>query len=134
MKKYTLYFAWVISIIGLLISLYYGEILKWEPCRLCWYQRIALFPLAILLGIAIYKEDKSFIPYALILSAFGGVVAIYHWLEFHFPALRTAAICGYVHDCSDSALELFGWLSFPALSSIGFVLIFILLYLARRSN
>lgn len=57
-RKNNLYSAWVISLFGLFLSLFVGEILEVEPCNLCWYQRIALFPLTILLGIAAYKQDE----------------------------------------------------------------------------
>lgn len=132
MKKYLLYFAWLISLLGLLVSLYYGEVLKMEPCRLCWYQRIALFPLAILLGVAAFRQDRSFIGYGIILASIGFLFAAYHWLEGIFPSLRSPALCGYVHDCTEHVFEFFGFLTFPALSAIGFALIIALLVAARR--
>ncbi|HEY4255192.1 MAG TPA: disulfide bond formation protein B [Chlamydiales bacterium] len=127
--RYALYFAWLISLVGLLLSLYFGEVLKWEMCRLCWYQRIALFPLALLLGIAAYKGDRHIAPYALVLCAAGGLVALYQVLEQRFPILRTSAICGYTHDCSRTLFELFGFLTFPMISATGFFLIGTLLCL-----
>jgi disulfide bond formation protein DsbB len=123
LHPYSLYFAWLISLLGLLLSLFFGEVLKWEMCRLCWYQRIALFPLALLLGIAAYRNDRRIIPYALVLCTAGGLFALYQVLEQRFPILRTSAICGYTHDCSKNIFELFGFLTFPMVSAFGFTLI-----------
>lgn len=134
MRRYALYFAWVISLAGLLLSLYYGELLQLEPCRLCWYQRIALFPLAILLGIAAFREDRHFIPYGIVLAVLGFVVGLYQWLKGIFPSLSSPAICGFVRDCSEVVFELFGVITFPALSAIGFAAIVILLLRARAEN
>ena len=133
-KTYALYFAWVISLAGLVLSLYFGELLRFEPCRLCWYQRIFLFPLAILLGLASYREDKGFVPYALVLSFLGGLFALYQVLELYIPAVRTPALCGYTTDCSTQTFELWGFLTFPLLSFVGFISIFVLLILAKSSS
>jgi disulfide bond formation protein DsbB len=134
MKHYALYFAWLVSLIGLLVSLYYGEVLSYEPCRLCWYQRIALFPLAILLGVAAFRQDLRFANYALILAFIGEAFAVYHLLELHFPALRSAVLCGPVQSCHEAVVDFLG-LSFPALSSTGFLLIICaLLYSRHRSG
>ncbi len=132
MRRWALYFAWVVTLIGLFVSLYFGEILKVEPCRLCWYQRCCLFPLTILLGIATYRDDRNFIPYGMVLAFLGCGFAIYQWLETTFPSLRTAAICGYVNDCTESVFMLFGFMTLPIMSATGFALIFLLLLLARE--
>lgn len=132
--QYSLYFAWVVALIGLLLSLYFGEVLKWELCRLCWYQRIALFPLALLLGVAAYRYDRHFVPYALVLCTAGGLAALYQVLEGRFPVLRTAAICGYTNDCSKNVFELFGFLTFPMVGAIGFFFIGIFLLLSLHEE
>lgn len=113
-----LYFAWVISLAALLVSFYYGEVLELEPCRLCWYQRMAIFPLALFLGIAAYKNERKVALYALPLVIFGTFVAGYQSLSEIFPALHSAKLCGAGH-CTDQ-----GFL--PILSFIGFALIAVL--------
>lgn len=132
--NFSLYFAWVISLIGFLCSLYIGEVLHLEPCSLCWYQRTALFPLALLLGIMAFRDDRKFIGYCLVLAVAGELFAIYQILEQYFPALRTAAFCGQTASCRESIFTLFGFLTFPMFSAIGFLLIGIFLCCALRGS
>jgi disulfide bond formation protein DsbB len=117
MKKWTFYFAWFFTLIGLLVSLYYGEILGMEPCRLCWYQRCALFPLALLLGVAIYRDDFHFLPYGRILAGVGLLLAL---VQIFIPA----SLCN--HGCTERTAVVW-FLTFPMFSAIGFALIFGLL-------
>lgn len=126
------YFAWVVSLIGTFISLYFGEVLQLEPCRLCWYQRISLFPLALLLGVAVYRKDFSFLPYGMMLAGSGIVIATYHSLEAIFSQLHSITLCGA--NCGQSSIQLFGFIPFPVFSAIGFVLIFALLWLTAWSR
>jgi disulfide bond formation protein DsbB len=114
MKKYILYYAWVLSLVGALLSVYSSEVLRMEPCPLCWYQRCALFPLAICLGVALYREDHHFSFYGLVLAGAGAVLAA---IQVFFPL----SLCG--SDCIDKTPALV-----PILSLIGFVAIFFLLW------
>lgn len=123
-RFYALYLAWCVSLIGLLLSLYFGEFLGYEPCALCWYQRIALFPLVLFLGMASFRFDVSIVPYALPLAALGALVAVYQTLGQMFPSLlKIGAVCGVRHDCSSPIFTLFGFLTLPGLSALGFFLI-----------
>lgn len=132
-RNYALYLAWAVSVFGAVLSLYFGEILEIEPCNLCWYQRVFLFPLAILLGIGAYKDDRKIVPYALPLAAMGALVAIYHTAGQWIPELLREAVCGQGQDCRTPIFTLFGFINFPFLSAAGFILIFALLLLARKS-
>lgn len=134
LKRHSLYFAWLISLIGFGMSIYFGEILKLEACRLCWYQRAALFPLTFLLGVASYRNDRGFVPYAMILAAVGEIFAAYQTLEQIFPFFRAPAFCGYVNDCSKSGFEWFGFLTFPMVSAIGFLVILFFLILFSHGS
>ena len=134
LAKYPLYLAWVISLAGLLISLYVGEGLKMEPCHLCWYQRIFLFPLAILLGIATFREDNNFAFYAFVMACLGGFFAVYQVLQQHIPALKASVLCGTHSDCSETVFQLFGFLTFPLLSAVGFAMIATLLWPTAKES
>jgi disulfide bond formation protein DsbB len=100
LRKHALYFAWVIALVALLASLYYSEVLGMEPCRLCWYQRIGMFPLALFLGIAAYKNEKKIAHYSLPLVAFGGFFALYQSLMQLFPVLQNSPLCGHAAHCT----------------------------------
>lgn len=125
--KNTLYFCWVISLIGCVISLYYGEILMLEPCRLCWYQRLALFPLALILGLAVYHNDAKAVRYALPLCLFGAAAAFYQAVGTHFPHLD---ICS--GECAKTVVSFFGLISWPDLNAIVFAAMGIWLFLFSR--
>ena len=121
--KNPLYWCFVIALAGCSASLYYGEILGVEPCSLCWYQRIALFPLALILGMGLFRGDKHAASYAFPLSIFGFAVGLVQAIDLHFPHLR---ICS--KECAKATFSIFGFVTFPDLSVIGFGLIAILLF------
>lgn len=123
--KHALYFAWVIALVSLLASVYYSEVLGMEPCRLCWYQRIGMFPLALFLGIAAYKNEWKLAFYSLPLVVFGGLFAFYQSLIQIFPALQHSALCGHAAHCTLAGPA-------PFLSTIGFAAIAILILLGNH--
>lgn len=122
-KKYYLYFAWALAIVATLSSFYFGEVLGLTPCRLCWYQRAAMWPLVLLLGLAIFKKEDSFIVPSLVLSTLGLAVAIYqNWLYFSVIP-DSLAPCAVGAPCSEHLIKLFGFLDIPQLSLIAFILL-----------
>ena len=116
--KSPIYWCFVIALSGCAVSLYYGEILMIEPCRMCWYQRVALFPLALVLGVGFVRGGKSFIAYALPLAIFGFAVAVIQALGIHFPSLQ---ICS--REWAKAIFSMLGFITFPDLSAIGFGLL-----------
>jgi disulfide bond formation protein DsbB len=132
LQRWGLYFAWLIVLISVLGSLYWSTILKIEPCTLCWYQRIFLFPLGILLGIAAYRRDSLIIPYALSLSVTGGIFAAYHVLlqkKHLFPHFCSSGV-----KCTEEHFLVFGIFSPAMLSFFTFLLISTLLFFSRKKR
>ncbi|QHT61610.1 disulfide bond formation protein B [Paenibacillus lycopersici] len=126
--RYALYLAWVVAIVATGSSLYLSEIMKFIPCNLCWYQRIFMYPIVILLGIACYCQDRKIIRYVLPLSILGGCVSLYHYLEQQVPALARALPCTVGVPCSEDYLDWFGGrVTIPFLALIAFILITALL-------
>ncbi|HSX38453.1 MAG TPA: disulfide bond formation protein B [Chlamydiales bacterium] len=123
--KSLLYWCWIIALLGSLISIYYGEILMIEPCRMCWYQRIALFPLAFILGVGTYWEDRGVFRYACPLVIIGILSSVVQAISIHFPKVQ---ICGT--ECAKPIFSIFGWISFPDLSVLGFLAIGVLLLIS----
>lgn len=78
-----LFLAWATSFIAMLGSLYFSEIMEYVPCELCWYQRILMYPLVIILGISIIKREYTIARYSLALSMIGAIISIYHSNIFH---------------------------------------------------
>ena len=133
-RKHCLYLAWVVSIVAVAGSLYLSEVLKYEPCKLCWFQRIFMYPQIVLLGIATYRNDKRIIPYVLPLSIIGGSISIYHYAEQKIPALSKVLPCTIGVPCNKDYLNFFGFITIPLLALIAFTLITILLWTGREKE
>ncbi|MDR0136164.1 disulfide oxidoreductase [Metabacillus idriensis] len=127
LKKYIenqLFIAWAASFISMLGSLYFSEIMKFIPCELCWYQRILMYPLVVILGIAIYKKDYQIAFYSMILSAIGGTISIYHYAVQKIDFVgENSASCGIV-PCTGEYINWLGFITIPFLALIGFTVIF----------
>ncbi|MBP3963301.1 disulfide oxidoreductase [Paenibacillus lignilyticus] len=131
-SKYALYLAWIVSIVATGSSLYLSEIMHFIPCNLCWYQRIFMYPLVVLLGIASYRNDRRLIPYIWPLSLLGGLIALYHYAEQQIPALAKMLPCTVGVPCSEDYLDWFGgYVTIPFLALIAFALITMLMLNAR---
>lgn len=130
-KLALLYSAWLVALISVGGSLYASEILSMSVCKLCWFQRIALYPTALILGIAVYTEDKHVWRYVTPLCAIGFSIALYQYLLQQFPALFPIHICDLGPSCYEKGFNWLGFISFPLLSLITNCLIGGLCWLAR---
>lgn len=128
LKEWSLVLAWAVALAGVLMSLFYSVIALNEPCSLCWAQRVALFPLALQLGIAAYRSDRAFALYAYPLCLFGLAAALYQSLLPLWPSLQRS--CGSSGDCTENLPTLFG-IPFPWVSALGFLLILFFLRIGR---
>jgi disulfide bond formation protein DsbB len=119
--------AWVVALAATLAALFLGEVMGMTPCLLCWYQRIAMFPLAIVLGMAAFADDRRGAVYALPLAAIGAFVAGYHaaLIAGWVPAWWVP--CGTGPSCSEQSLAILGGLQLPWLSLGAFIAILALL-------
>ncbi len=127
LRGYCLYLAWLIASFGLCTSFFYGEFLGISPCSLCWYQRMALFPLVVILAMALYRGDRGVVLYVLPLAAMGGLIGAFQILQRHFVFLQGPSVCKFGIQCSRSLVQVFGLIDFSWLSTIGFLMIFVLL-------
>lgn len=133
-RRHCLYLAWFVSVIAVAGSLYLSEVLHYEPCKLCWFQRIFMYPQLFLLGIATYRGDKRIIPYVLPLCLIGGSISVFHYAEQKIPALSNFASCTIGVPCSKDYLNYFGFITIPLLALIAFILIAVLLWYGRKEN
>ena len=127
--------AWLIALVATLGALFIGEVMGKAPCTLCWYQRIAMFPLALVLGVAALDGDQRGARYGLLLALVGLVLASWHSLLY--GGLIPEAIKPCTRDgpsCSGPEMTLFGWLPIPFLSLGAFAAIAALLFMTLRSN
>ena len=109
--------------------------MKLPPCVLCWYQRIAIYPLVILLGIAWVREDLSIRTYALPLVVVGAATSIYHNLLYYKILPESISPCVQGISCTARQIEWFGFITIPLLSLATFgVLIALFVFPLRRSS
>jgi disulfide bond formation protein DsbB len=123
LKKYILHLVFLVALISTLTSLYFSDILKLVPCILCWYQRIAMYPLVILLAVSIIRKDKDVVWYILPLSLIGWIIAIYHNLLYYKILPESIAPCQAGISCTTQQLLLFGWFTIPLGAFIAFTVI-----------
>jgi disulfide bond formation protein DsbB len=103
-------------------SLYFSEVVGFTPCLLCWWQRIAMYPLVPVLAIALFREDEGIWRYVLPLSGIGLLISMYHVLIQYRPALDVVT-CEATAPCTARYVAVFGWMSIPVMAGIGFLLI-----------
>lgn len=113
--------AWVIALVGVVGSLFFSEVMGLPPCILCWYQRIAMYPLVLVIGTGIVLQDKRVKIYALPLVIAGTLVAIYHNFLYYGLIPENLTPCTEGVSCTSRQLELFGFVTIPLMSLIGFV-------------
>ena len=124
--------TWLIVVVAVAGTTYGGEIMGLPICHLCWYQRICIYPLLIILGIGTFNNDSSCIRYSIPLAIFGALFAFYQYLEQMIPGFSPISVCGSGADCSQIHLKLLGFITFPLLSFLGCVAIVALLSIARH--
>jgi disulfide bond formation protein DsbB len=125
--------AWVVALLATLGVLFIGEVMGHQPCILCWYQRAAMFPLALLLGIAAWRGDLGIWRYALPIAVAGMLVAAFHTLLYFGVIPEGIEPCGTGPSCIDAQMTILG-LPIPALSFAAFLGIADLLLRVRKGG
>lgn len=133
-SQYLLYFAWLVSVSATLGSLYFSEVLGYVPCELCWYQRILMYPLSIILGIAAYHNETAIRKYVLPLSVFGGIISTYHYMLQKVPGFKEIKPCTSGVPCNVDYINWLGFITIPLLALIAFVLITLTMLAVKKSD
>jgi len=133
-SNYGYLISFFIALFSVLGSLYFSEVIGWEPCVLCWYQRIAMYPLVIIFALGVWKQDLSARIYGLAIAAIGLVISIY---QIYLQILTSfgqslSGFCSTVGaiNCSEIYMLEFGYITFPVMAATAFVFI-ILIQLIR---
>lgn len=134
-RAWTFVFAaWIIASGATLGALFFGEVMKLPPCSLCWYQRIFMFPLALVLPFGLFPFDRNVVRAVLPLVGVGTLLAGVHILLVEGILPERIAPCRQGVPCSETVIEWFGFLTIPLLSLAAFVTIGALLTLALRRS
>jgi disulfide bond formation protein DsbB len=133
-RENALRLAWVQALLAMMGSLYFSEIRNFPPCVLCWYQRIAMYPLVIILAWVMINRVQAWKALVLPFSAIGMLIAGYHCLLYYKILPEAIAPCTAGVSCTTQFIEYFGFITIPLLSLIAFTLITALVLVAKPKD
>ena len=129
---FALQIAWIVAVLATFGSLFLQYVEHFDPCEFCWFQRICMYPLSLLLGIAAFRGDFQVAKrYFIGLSVVGAGLAIYHYQLEHIPQ---PTVCDPTVPCNIAVINIFGFITVPFLSMAAFLLISTLLLMARSRD
>lgn len=131
-RQYALYFAWLVSVVATLGSLYFSEIKGFIPCNFCWYQRILMYPLVLILGIGTFQTDSTVKKFVLPMAMIGWSISFYHYLLQKVPGLAPVKPCLNGVPCSAQYINWFGFITIPFLSLTAFTLIIVFMFIIKK--
>jgi disulfide bond formation protein DsbB len=126
---HELVLAWAVAATATAGSLYFSEIEDFPPCPLCWYQRIFMYPLVIVLGVAAQRRERRVAAYVLPFVLLGGAFSVYHYHLELFPG-RESGFCSSAAPCNVRWVWELGYVSIPMLALTAFASIAALVLLA----
>jgi disulfide bond formation protein DsbB len=121
--------AWAIAAVTTAGSLFYSEVAGYPPCTLCWYQRIAMYPLVVVVGVAALRRDRTVWLPTSILAGIGSVIAVWHIVIERNPEI--GGVCDPTNPCAILWVQEFGLLTLPTMALIAFSAITALTIAAR---
>ena len=126
------FFAFIISLVSTLGSLFFSEIMHFIPCSLCWYQRIFMYPLVLIFLINLLFPDDKLCKYAILLVIFGWLISIYHNLLMFGIIPENLSPCVQGVPCSTDYINWLGFITIPLLSFFAYTAILILLVKTKK--
>jgi disulfide bond formation protein DsbB len=129
----ALWLAWLVAAVATGGSLIYSGIIHFVPCRLCWYQRVAMYPLSVILLVGALRKELVVRYYALPLALGGALTSVWHYLNQLYPSLEGGS-CDPNNPCSLKYVDVFGFVSIPFMAGSGFILISVLLAFYMRTE
>jgi disulfide bond formation protein DsbB len=118
-----LFGAWLVSVVATLGSLFFSEVMALPPCVLCWYQRVCMYPLAVISTVALVERDRRASVYAWPFALCGLAIAAYHNLLYYHVIPESITPCTTGVSCTDRQIEWLGFITIPLLSLSAFVII-----------
>ena len=129
----AVWLAWVVALVATVGSLMYSELFHYVPCRLCWFQRIAMYPLAIVLLVGAIRREVAVKFYAIPIALIGLVISVYHNVLQFYPSLEGTS-CDPLVPCSARSIEMFGFMDLPFMAGAGFIVIAVLLAFSTKAG
>ena len=123
------YAAWTLALVATAGSLFFSEVMELPPCVLCWYQRIAMYPMVFVIAVGILTRDGRFRNYALPLAVAGTLISVYHNLLYYGIIPESIAPCVQGISCTTKQIEWLGFITIPLMALVAFVTITIILFI-----
>lgn len=132
-ERDALRLAWLVALVATAGSLVFSEHLHFQPCVLCWYQRIATYPLVIVLGVAALVDDRRIARYVAPITVLGAAISAYHVQLERFPDQQQIA-CSATVPCTTIWFERFGYVTIPVMAGTALLSISVLVLVAWRGR
>lgn len=126
------FLAWLIAAASTLGALFFSEVMQLPPCELCWWQRIFMFPLTLILPLGLFPFDPRMVRYSLPLALTGLGFALFHWLLVLGVIPENIRPCVKGVPCGEVTFEVLGFLNIPLMSVLAFATIVVLLALTHK--
>lgn len=130
----TLFIAWFLAALATLGSLFFSEVMMFPPCILCWYQRICMYPLVVILLAGLFPFERKVVKFSLPLALIGWGIAVYHNLLYYKILPESAAPCVQGISCTTVQIQWLGFITIPFLSLMAFSLIILFLVITNRKS
>lgn len=135
MRRWSLKLTLLVALVGSILTLVYSEVFGILPCGLCWLQRVFMYPLVVLLGIALWKRDSGVSKYVIGLAVPGLLIALYHhFIQVGGTDFLPCPATPGVADCAQRFIFEFGYITFPLMAVTAFALLILLAVLHRQRN
>jgi len=135
-KTHGLKIAFIAALCATVGSLLYSDVIGYEPCKLCWFQRIFIYPETIILGLALWRKESYVSLYAIVLAFCGGFIALFHYIgqlglnPFGLECL----VVGYSASCSKNFVLQLGYITIPLMAFSACLLIITTLWISSRKE
>ncbi|MFW6231046.1 MAG: disulfide bond formation protein B [Nanoarchaeota archaeon] len=135
-KERALLFAFIITVVATAGSLFWSEVVGYTPCKLCWFQRVFIYPQVVLLGVALLRKEKKITRYIIPISVIAGLIAAYHYLmQIGAAPATSCSVVGFSVDCSETFAMHYGYITNPLMALTAAVLIILfMLFLSRKRD
>lgn len=133
LKRKAIFFGFLISLVSMLGSLFYSEIMNFSPCVLCWYERIFMYSQVFLFGIALIKRESKVFLFATTLSIIGALISAWH---YYIQLKGSSAFCGvvgYSASCTETFSTHLGYITIPLMCFTAFILILMISFVQRKN-
>lgn len=130
-RRLGLWLAWLVALVTTAGSLYFSEVANFTPCKLCWYQRIAIYPFVVVLLVAALRRDRRVVWYVAPVAIVGACLAAYHTQLQAFPS-QHSSFCTTTEPCTVRYVWEFGFVSLPLMSLSAFAFIITMTILVGR--